>query len=314
MENLKLLITSHSFGSCGKEVFIELENAGIMYNLIKSNTILKEKDLIDIIVDYDAIIVGADIISEEVIDAAKNLKIIAKHGVGLDNIDLEAAKKNNIKVTVAKDSNSLAVAELAVSMMTALARNITQSTNDIKKGIWDRKKGTELSGSTLGVVGTGAIGKKVIELLYGYHMNILAYDLYPDNEFVNKYNGKYVGLDDLCRESDFITLHLPLIKDTEDLIDERRFSLMKDGVFLVNAARGGLVDEAALYKFLQSGKLAGAAIDTFSEEPPDKDNPLLKLRNLICTPHIGAYTYDAINKMSRYSAKSVIEFKNQFYK
>lgn len=311
MEEFKLLITSHSFGSCGEDVFDELKAANIQYHHIKSKTILQEEELLEIIGKYDALLVGADVVTERVIEKGKRLQFISKHGVGLDNIDLAATKKYNIPVAIAKNSNSIAVAELAVSMAQSLARNVVQNTNDVKSGEWIRRKGIELTGKTLGVVGTGAIGREVIRLFSGYGMEVLAYDPFQDDDYMKSVGGMYTSLEDIYKRADVITLHVPLMEETRNLVDGRALSMMKPTAILINTARGGLVDEHALYEALYNCRLGGAGIDAFAEEPPRKDHPLLQLENVICAPHVGAYTKEAIDKMSKFSARHVIAFKKQ---
>jgi len=307
MEKFKLLITSHSFGSCGEDVFTKLESAGIEYKTIHSKQILKEEDFLDIIDDYDGVIVGADIISKKVIDKAEKLKIISKHGIGLDNIDLQAAKEKGITVSFARGSNSVAVAELAIAMMMNLARLVDISSKEIKNGEWIRRKGKELSGSVVGVVGTGNIGKELIKRIAAFGSEILMYDQFQDHALEEKYNARYVNLNELLRRSDFVSLHLPYMPETKDLLDKETLSLMKKDSYLINCARGGIVNEDDLYEALKDKKIAGAAIDTFVDEPPF-GSKLLELDNLICTPHLGAYTNQAINNMSQMSAQAIIDF------
>lgn len=311
MGKFKLLITSHSFGSCGEDVFDKLKKADIDYTLLHSKEILREEDLIEIIGDYDGIIVGADIINKNVLDHANNLKIISKHGVGLDNIDLEEAKKKGIKVAFAKGSNSAAVGELAISMMFDLARNLTLSTNEVKKGLWNRRKGKELGSSTIGIIGTGNIGREVIKRLSPFVKQILLFDSYKVLNLEEEYlNAKYVELEDLLKQSDFVTIHIPLFDETRNLINKDTLALMKKDAYLINCARGGIVNEEDLYFALTNGVIAGAGIDTFIDEPP-VNNKLLELDNVVCSPHAGAYTGDAINKMSQLSADAVIAYVNK---
>jgi D-3-phosphoglycerate dehydrogenase len=237
---------------------------------------------------------------------APRLKIISKHGVGLDNIDLDAAKEFGIKVCYAAGSNTVAVAELACAMIMALARGLVINTQEIAAGRWNRQRGIELTGSTLGVVGTGAIGREVIRRMRAFGMKILAYDSFPDTKLISTIGGRYVELEELLCCSDFVSLHLPLTEDTRNLIDEQQIDKMKQGAYLINTARGGIVNEAALYKALKTGKIAGAGIDTFVDEPPFS-SPLTKLNNVVMTPHIGGYTKEAIDKMSRAAAANIVQ-------
>ena len=307
MEPFNLLIVSHSFGSCGEEVFGQLEQAGIAYTQIHSKEILREEELVSLIGPYDGVIVGADIVTRRVIEAGKRLKIIAKHGVGLDNIDLQAAKEHGVAVTFAKNSNSVAVAELAIGMIFALARNLVDSTQNIRQQQWIRKKGLELSGATLGVVGTGNIGREVITRMGPMCKKILAYDAFPDEAFAQAHQVTYVSLQQLLSQSDVVTLHVPLLEETREMIRKETLAWMKPTAILVNAARGEIVCEDDVCDALEEGRLAGFGVDAFTREPP-WGSRLLQMKHVVMTPHTGAYTQEAIHKMSQYSAQSVIAF------
>ncbi len=310
MKKFRLLITARSFGSCGEEVFRKIENYNIDYTHMKRDQIFMEDDLMDIIQEFDGIIVGADIISKKLMDKAENLKIIAKHGVGLDNIDLARAKEKNIVVTIADQSNNIAVAEHGIAMIFSLAKNIVIHSQNVKSGKWVRKIGREVTGQTLGVLGTGTIGKEVIKRLSCFGMNILAFDTLRDETMINQYHITYTDIDTLLTNSDYVSLHLPLTFETKKIISRERMSLMKETAFIINTARGGLIDEDALFEALQNRKIAGAGIDTFENEPP-KNSKLLDLDNVIASPHTGAYTYQAIRKMSNYALDSIIDYIEQ---
>lgn len=307
MEPFQVLIVSHSFGSCGKEVFDQLEQAGIRYTQIHSKEILREDELTSLIAPYDGVIVGADIVSRRVIEAGSRLKIIAKHGVGLDNIDLQAAKEHGVAVTFAKNSNSVAVAELAIGMIFALARNLVESTQEIRQKQWIRRKGLELSGATLGVIGTGNIGKEVIARMAPMCKEILAYDAFPDEAFAQQHRVRYVPLQELLSSSDVVTLHVPLLDETRGMICKKTLAWMKPTAILINAARGEIVNEDDICDALENEQLGGYGVDAFAHEPP-WDSRLLQMKQVVMTPHTGAYTHEAIHKMSQYSAQSVIAF------
>jgi len=305
MKPFKLLAASPSFASCSEGLLDEMEQAGIEITHLRQKQKLHEADFVGIIQDYDGLIVGADIVSRTVMEHAPRLKIISKHGIGLDNIDLQAAEELGIKVCYAAGSNTVAVAELACAMIMTLARGLVKTTGGVASGEWNRSRGVELMGASLGVLGTGAIGREVIKRMAAFGMRIQAFDPYPNTAFVHKYGGCYVEFDKLLQQSDFITLHLPLTAETCKMIAAEQLSQMKPGAFLVNAARGGIVDEAALYQALLSGRLAGAGIDTFEDEPPT-GNPLLTLDNVVLSPHLGGYTKEAIDKMSRGAAANIL--------
>jgi D-3-phosphoglycerate dehydrogenase len=253
-------------------------------------TSLAPEELVKTIPEYDGLIVrSATKVTREVIEAGKELKAIGRAGIGLDNIDLEAAKERGIKVLNTPGATTISVAELTLGHILALARHIPQATASLKAGKWEKKKfmGTELYGKALGIIGIGKIGREVAKRASAFGMDLVACDPYVREEEVRHLGLKLLPLEDLLPYSDYITIHVPLIPETRHLLSEREFGMMKEGVRLINCARGGVVDEQALYDALVSGKVAGAALDVFEEEPP-KDNPLLKLDNVIATPHLGA--------------------------
>jgi D-3-phosphoglycerate dehydrogenase / 2-oxoglutarate reductase len=265
-------------------------------------------DLLKAIPEYDALIVrGRTRVTAPVMDAASRLKVIGRAGVGVDNIDLEAAKKHNIAVVNAPTSTSLAVAELTFGLLLALAREIPRADAGMKQGQWLKKEleGVELNGKTLGVVGFGRIGAEVGRRAAAFGMNVIAYDpLISENE-IGKRGAEPASLQDLYAWSDFISLHMPLTVDTRDMVGPLAFSQMKDGVRIVCAARGGIIDEAALVAALNSGRVAGAALDVFGKEPPGLTEAVSHPR-LIATPHIGAQTAEAQSRASEDIAHEVL--------
>lgn len=257
-----------------------------------------------LIADCDAIVIrSATKVTKELIDAAPNLKAIGRAGIGLDNVDLKYAESKGIKVRNTPAATTISVAELTFTFILASARDIITGTNSTKAGKWEKKalKGSEVHGKTLGVVGIGRIGNAVAERGEAFGMKVLAYDPYVQSDkFEN------VSLDELIRSSDFITLHLPLTPETKHMISTGQFAAMKDGVVILNVARGGTIDEDALYEAMTSGKVKVAALDTFEVEPP-AGNKLLTLPNLICTPHIGAQTAEGQLRAGIQVAENVIE-------
>ncbi len=257
---------------------------------------LTPEELIAVIGDYDALAVRSETkVTAGVLAAAKNLKIIGRAGVGVDNIDVKAATEKGIVVVNSPEGNTIAAAELTVAMLLSLARNIPQADASLRAGRWDRKKflGTEVYGKTLGVVGLGKIGGEVARRAHAFQMIVLAYDPFATAEKARDYGAVLVALDEIYRRSDFITLHVPLNDRTRGMINTEQIAKMKDGVRIINCARGGLVDEAALAAAVQSGKVAGAAFDVFSKEPVAPDNPLLSQTQNVVTPHLGASTEEA---------------------
>jgi D-3-phosphoglycerate dehydrogenase len=259
-------------------------------------------ELPKIIAGYDVLIVrSATKVRGELLDNAKKLKLIGRAGEGLDNIDFEKAKTLGIALVNTPHVSYMSVAELTIGHLLALARGIVQGTISLREGKWEKEKliGTEVDGKTLGIIGCGYIGKTVERLAMALGMEVLpveecAYD-------------RFVPLAEMLPKADFITIHVPLTPHTKHMISTKEFSLMKDGVMLIDCSRGGVVDQEALYQALVSGKVKGAAVDVFEEEPP-KNSKLLTLNNVIATPHIGAQTNEAQFKASVQIAKAVIEW------
>jgi len=302
----KILVTPRSFGKHSDEAKQLLESKGFEVIMNPYGRILTEDEMKKEIVDVDGIIVGVDPLNKDVLSNALNLKAIAKYGVGTDNIDLEYCKTNNIQVTITRNANSDSVADFAFTLMLAVARRVVEVDKACRNMDWGKKTSISIYGKTLGVVGTGAIGKGVIKRAKGFDMQILAYDLYQDEAFAKEYGVKYVDLDTLIKESDFISLHLPATNETKDLFSYREFGMMKETAVLVNTARGELVDEDALYEALRDKKIYGAGLDVFKKEPPEKKE-LLELENIVVGAHAAASSVDAVNKMSLMAAQNIID-------
>lgn len=256
---------------------------------------LTEDQLVAIIGDYDALLVRSGTeVTARVIDAGTKLKFIGRAGAGVDNIDTEAATRRGIIVANAPEGNTLAATEHTMAMMLSLARNIPQATASLKKGEWKRSKfmGVELNDKVLGIIGFGRIGREVAKRAQAMEMKCIAYDPFITKERAASLGVEMVPIEELFRRADVITVHTPLIKETRHLINAKSIATMKDGVRLINCARGGIIDEAALVDAIKSGKVAGAALDVFENEPPT-DSPLLELDKVIVTPHLGASTVEA---------------------
>ena len=270
---------------------------------------LSPEQLLREVGEYDVLVVrSATKVTREVIEAGRNLKLIARAGAGLDNIDLEAAAARDIKVINSPESVTAAVAELTIGLMLSLARRIPRADRGMKLGLWEKSEliGTELRGKTLGIVGTGRIGRAVGYKAKAFLMDLLAYDIVMNEEFRERTGCRYVDLQTLLRESDFVTLHVALTPQTRHMIGRRELSLMKPTAFLINTSRGEIVDETALVEALREGRIAGAALDVYEREPPT-DSPLLKLENVILTPHIGASTIEAQRDAGILIAKKIRE-------
>jgi D-3-phosphoglycerate dehydrogenase len=265
-------------------------------------------DLLNVIPEYDGLIVrGRTKVTASVIEAAPRLKVIGRAGVGVDNIDLEAARKRDIVVVNTPMSTTVAVAELTFGLMLSLARDIPRADSAMKQGKWLKKEleGMELSGKTLGIIGMGRIGTQVGKYASAFGMNVIAYNPQITEEEISQRGAEPVSIQDLFAWSDYITLHLPYTVQTRDLIGPLAFSQMKDGVRIVSTARGGIIDEAALLNALNSEKVAGVALDVFEKEPPGLTE-LISHPRLIATPHIGAQTAEAQSRASEDIAVEVL--------
>ena len=266
---------------------------------------IKEK-----IAQYNIIIVrGRTTLTKELIEKADNCKIIARVGVGLDNIDLDAAKAKNIRVINAVEAAMTSVAELVLGFMLALARQITIGDRGIRDGEWLKNElvGTELKGKYFGIIGLGNIGKRLGRLAKGLHMNLIGFDVIPiDEEFSKDVGLMKTDLDTLLQSSDYVSLHVPLLDSTHHMIDAKKLSLMKKTAKIINTSRGGVIDEEALYEALKNGNLGGAALDVFENEPAIK-NKLATLDNVILTPHIGAQTKEAQSLAANVIAEKIIQ-------
>jgi len=259
------------------------------------NTGLSQQELVEIIGAYDALMVRSGTqVTAEIIEAGHNLKVIGRAGVGVDNIDVDKATELGILVINAPEGNTISAAEHTLALMLAMARNVPNAAVSLKQGQWQRSKfmGVELMKKTLGIIGLGRIGSEVARRARAFGMNIMAYDPYISTERTEKLGVQSATLDDIFQQADFITLHAPKTSSKNYLVGAEELSRMKDGVRIINCARGGLIDEKALYEALVSGKVAAAALDVFEEEPPKK-NPLLELEQVIPTPHLGASTQEA---------------------
>jgi D-3-phosphoglycerate dehydrogenase len=256
------------------------------------------------IADTDGYLFGLEGLDEELFRAAKQLKVVCKHGVGVDNVDRAAAARHGVTVTNCPGQNSNAVAELVLGLLIALARDIPQLDADMKRGICASRSGREVSGKTLGIVGMGAIGKILARYAHAIGMKVLTYDVIRDERAAAEYGFEYTDLDRVLRDADYVSLHVPLTEATRGLIDRAKLRLMKPTACIINAARGGVVVEDDLYDALMAGEIAGAAIDSFQDEPPT-GSKLLTTPKVIALPHIGAATDEATTRTMRYSFANI---------
>ena len=302
---MKVLITSRSFGKIGDSAKKILENAGIEITNISAN--FDQAEFERIIPEFDALIIGAHDFSEADMERCPKLKIICKHGVGLDNIHVNKAKELGIAVCNAPGTNSNAVADLALGLMLSVCRKISHSAALVREGVWKSHIGEDVCGKTLGLLGFGAIAKGVARRARGFGMKILAYD-----PFVTQLPEEFEGWVELCdmdkviTSCDILSVHIPLTPETKNTISTAELAKMKQGSYVINTARGGIVNEMALYEALKSGHLNGAAMDVVESEPMPPDHPLLSLDNVVVTPHIAMYSKEAINAVSLICAENVV--------
>jgi D-3-phosphoglycerate dehydrogenase len=290
-----------------KEGIEKLQQAGIKVDV---DSTISHAQLEKVVANYDALIVRSRTkVTKQILDAGTRLKAIGRAGVGLDNIDIQTAKSRGISVLNTPEASAYAVAELTIGLMLSLARNIPRADKTVKEGKWIKKelKGWQLRDKTLGVIGFGGIGRIVGKIGHlAFNMNLLAYDPFITAETVEKVGGSLVSLERILKEADVITIHVPLLAATHHMIGEKELGMMKSTAILINASRGGIVDENALIEALQSGKLRGAALDVYEVEPPTVLE-LVRLSNIVCTPHIGGQTIEASNAIATLLAEKLIK-------
>jgi len=303
----KILSTSPSFGYYASEPLDYLKQHGCEWELFPQGRKISEAELIERGKTLDALIVGMEEkITKAVLEAATKLKIVTKHGAGVDNIDIPAATERKIPVVSAPGANSDAVADLAIGLFISMARRIPLADRSVKQGKWPRMAGVQINGKVLGIIGLGQVGKKVAKRATGFDMKIFAYDVVKDEAYARKWGITYLSLEEVLGQADFLSIHIPLLPSTRGLIGDKQLRLMKKDAFLVNLSRGHIVDEQALYQALTEERLRGAALDVFSSEPPG-DSPLLKLDHFISTPHMGGYTYEALRETGMICVRAIVD-------
>jgi len=270
---------------------------------------LSGAELIAFLDGAERAIVSLEVLDEAVLAALPELAIVSKYGVGLDGLDLDALRRRKLRLGWQGGVNRRAVAELVIAFAISLLRGIPTTSAELQGGAWRPHTGRELSGRTVGIVGCGHVGKDLARLLVPFGCRVLAHDICDFPVFYHELHIAKVGLDELLAEAEMVTLHVPLDASTRGMIDARRLALMRQDAILINAARGGLVDEAALAAALRGGRIAGAALDVFMREPPEPDNPLLRLPNAIVTPHIGGSSEEAILAMGRAAIRGLDDNK-----
>jgi len=297
LRECRLLVTPTSYGKNDSRLKTDLEAqvGKVTYN--PTGKPLSSAEVMDLLPGIDGYIAGLDVIDAAALAGADRLKVIARYGVGVDNVDLAAAKSKKIVVTNTPGANSASVAELALALMLALARQIPEAVEAVHLGKWPRYAGLTLEGKTIGILGVGAIGKQLVRRLQGFDCRILVHDPFVDAAAASALGVELADLDDVLGQSDFLSLHMPLLPETRGVVNDEFLGRMKPGAYLINTARGEVIDETALLRALQSGHLRGAGLDTFVKEPPDPESPLLRLPQVVATPHLGAMTDGATSNM-----------------
>lgn len=301
----KILVTNLSFSKFSKNAAKMLTDNG--HEIIRpESSVFNEEEFNEVIGEIEAIITGLEPISKDLIGRSKNLKVIVKHGIGVDNIDLEAAKVRNVIVANAPGTNSEAVADLVFGFILNLSRHMKEADKKVRNGEWPKIFGTSVWGKTIGIIGFGQIGKGIAKRAKGFNMKILAYDKYWDGKYAEENQIEFAEIEDLISKSDIITLHVPLTEETHNMINADSLNKMKSSAILINASRGGVVNETDLYYALKNNVILGAGLDVFEVEPPI-NNPLLELNNTIFSPHMGGFTDQALGQTSDYVAQLVLD-------
>ena len=291
MDSPKVFISTSSFGKVDPKPLNRLKASGIRFHTNPLGRTLTADEAAEFLADVDGLIAGTEPLTCEVLSRAKRLKVISRCGVGIDNVDLEAASRFGIVVTTTSQAHIAAVAELTVGAIFALLRRIPQNDRAMHEGRWEKQIGQLLHGRTVGIVGLGKVGKAVVRAIEPYGVAVLAYDPVEDPAFAAIYGVRYTGLSELLQQAEIVSLHMPYRPEVHHMINRERLDEMQPGAYLINTSRGGLIDEEALCDALESGKLAGAFIDTFEKEP--YRGRLALIPNAILSPHVGAYALES---------------------
>lgn len=305
---MKVLITPRGFATYGLDQIKYMESKGLSVHYNNTGKQYTEEEFYKLAEDADAIIVGVDIIDRKFMEKCPKLKAVCKFGVGTDNIDLECAKEKGIYVGKTVGSNSKAVAEHVVALMFAESKNLYGTIKEVKEHKWNKPTGQEISDKTLGIIGFGAIGKHLANFANGLSMKVYAYDAFEiSDEVAKEYNVEKKSLEEIISGSDYISLHVPLLDSTKNMISTEEFKKMKKNACLINAARGGIVDEEALYEALKNKEIRSACFDVYSSEPPKADDKLTTLDNFLLTPHTAARTVESEKRTCEMSTQIIVE-------
>ena len=310
MANKRILVTPRSITRSGHPALRRLEAAGCEIVFCAKGKMPDEAELLELVPDCVGWLAGVEPVSQRVLESAKHLKAISRNGTGVDSIDLVAAERFGIRILRAEGANAQGVAELTLGLTLALVRSIPFSDRHLKTAGWERRKGIELPDRIMGLIGCGKIGQRVAVMATGLKMRVVGHDPYPDESFAEPDGFRYAPLDEVFAEADVISLHCPPPSDGKPLVDGRRIDAMKDGVYLVNTARGDLLDDQAVLDALDSDKIAGVAIDAYRKEPPGRD-PLIQHEKVIATPHIGAFTEESVTRAVEVAVDNLLEVLGQ---
>lgn len=309
---MKIVVTPRGFAKCGLDNAKIIEDAGFLLEYNNTGNAYTKEEFYQKTMDADGIIVGVETVDRAYIDAHPQLKAVVKFGVGTDNIDVDYCRQKGIFVGRTAGSNSQSVAETAISFVLADSKNLYESIAGTRAQGWFKLTGYEIAGKVIGIAGFGAIGKKVARMAFGLGMKVLAYDPYAlDPEAVKRYEVESVGFEELLQRSDFVSLHIPLTPETRDLVSMRELKMMKSTAVLINTARGGIVNEEALYQALRDKTIRSAYFDVLSHEPPRQDEPLLTLPNFYLTPHIASRSKEAEKNTADMATQIIIQALKQ---
>jgi D-3-phosphoglycerate dehydrogenase len=303
----KILVTPRSLTKDGDPALDLLTREGFEIVFSTPGNMPQEDELIRLLPGCFGYLAGVEPITAAVLESAADLKVISRNGTGINTIDLQAAQRLNIKIMRAEGANARGVAELTVGVILGLIRSIPFSDARIKRERWERRKGLELQGRTLGLIGCGKIGQLVSQLALAFGMDVLAYDALPDQRFAPRPNFRFAALEEVLADSDIISFHCPQQADGRAILNRKRLGRLKPGVFVVNTARASLIDETAMLEALHEGQVAGLALDVYDREPPAA-SPLLSDDRVITTPHIGGYTVESVSRATLAAVENLLEF------
>jgi len=301
----KILVTPRSFAKYSDKPYRMLEEAGISCVKNPVGGILSKVEMLEHIKGMDGIIVGVDPLDKEVI-AAGNLKAVSKYGVGTDNIDMTYCKEHGIDVTITRNANSEAVADYTFALILSVARKVVEIDRGCRSGDWGKKVTADVFGKKIGVAGLGAIGKGVVARAKGFSMKVYGYDIFRDEEYLKENDISFATVDEMIKECDFLSLHMPLSEETKYLINAKNLKTANKNLIIINTARGGIVNEDDLYEALKNDVILGAGVDVFEHEPP-KDSKLLELDNVVVGSHCAGSTIGAVDVMSEMAAENIIK-------